>query len=78
MVELKLPETEKLDAVVLVPAISSALGTSATGYGFPVRFRVEIFGDADHVERSVIADHTTTDFPNPGMLVDKTDVFMGG
>lgn len=67
-VELKLPGTEKLDAVVLVPAISSALGTNAAGYGFPVRFRVETFGDEDHTERSVIADHTTTDFPNPGML----------
>lgn len=66
-VDLRLERTEPLDAVVL---IAPAPGGSATepGYGFPLRFRVELINDEDQSERTIIADHTHADFPNPGLL----------
>jgi signal transduction histidine kinase len=67
-VEMDLHRDEALDAVVLVPATSNAGSSAAPGYGFPVRFRVEISGSADHADRTVIVDHTDADFPNPGGL----------
>jgi len=67
-VELDLRREEALDAVVLVPAASSGGGVLAPGYGFPVRYRVEVSDSADHAGRTVIADQTTADFPNPGAL----------
>jgi len=63
--EMDLHRDEALDAVVLVPATSNAGSSATPGYGFPVRFRVEISGSADHADRTVIADHTSADFPNP-------------
>jgi signal transduction histidine kinase len=63
---------ERLDAVVLVAAASNAGGVAAPGYGFPLRFKVELLtptgraGQADDVV--VLADYTQTDFPNPGAL----------
>jgi signal transduction histidine kinase len=67
-VELYLQREEPLDAVVLVPAASSGGGAMSPGYGFPLRFRVELSESADHAERVVIADYTRADFPNPGVL----------
>lgn len=65
-VELRLEQTEPLDAVVLVAPPTSASGTP--GYGFPVRFQVELLGEGDDATRTLIADHTREDFPNPGLL----------
>ncbi len=67
-VEMDLRREETLDAVALIPAASSGGGAVAPGYGFPVRFRVELSDSADHAERVVIADYTSADFPNPGAL----------
>jgi len=66
-VDLHLAHPQALEAVVL---ISPASGGSATapGYGFPLRFRVELFSGHDSSERTIIADHTREDFPNPGWL----------
>ncbi len=67
-VEMDLRRDEAIDAVVLVAATSSDGGSGAPGYGFPVRFRVEISDSADHAGRTVIADYTNRDFANPGAL----------
>jgi len=66
-VELNLGHAERLDTVVLIAPPPSG-GTSEPGYGFPVRFRVELLGDDERTERAVIADHSREDFPNPGSL----------
>ena len=66
--EMDLHRSEDIDAVVLVPATSNAGSSAAPGYGFPVRFRVELSDSADHAGRTVIADYTSADFPNPGAL----------
>jgi len=36
------------------------------GYGFPVRFRVELSENADFVSSEILADPTAADFKNPG------------
>jgi signal transduction histidine kinase len=67
-VELDLRREEPLDAVVLVPAASDSGRAIVPGYGFPLRFRVEISDSAEQSGRTVIADETAADFGNPGTL----------
>ena len=37
------------------------------GFGFPLRFRVEVADDAGFAQSTMLADHTAADFPNPGL-----------
>ena len=66
-VELNLGQAQKIDTVVLIapPPNGGAVGA---GYGFPVRFYVELLGEGEDHERTIIADFTEADFPNPGLL----------
>lgn len=66
-VDLRLAQPEALDAVVLI-APASGGSAAAPGYGFPLRFRVELFSGPDSSERTIVADQTHQDFPNPGWL----------
>ena len=64
-VEVELPEETELDAVVLVPVDAPHRDFPGAGYGFPLRFRVEMFGaDAE----STIANYAEQALPNPGGL----------
>ena len=65
--ELNLGQPESLDAVVLM-APPPAAGAAVSGYGFPLRFRVELLGVGEETQRRVLADYTQEDFPNPGQL----------
>lgn len=67
-IEMNLRREESLDAVVIVPAASDGGGSVRPGYGFPLRFRVELSNDEDRSERVILADHTRADYPNPGVL----------
>ena len=66
-VELDLGLAQALDAVVLIapPPNGAAVGA---GYGFPRGFYVELLGEGGDPMRTIIADHTREDFPNPGTL----------
>jgi signal transduction histidine kinase len=66
-VELNLGHAEPLDAIVLIAPPPNGGGIEP-GYGFPLRFRVELLGDDEKTERSILADDTRADFPNPGSL----------
>ena len=66
-VELNLGQAQKLDAVVLIAPPPNG-GAVVAGYGFPRRFYVELLGEGEDNSRTVIADFTTGDFPNPGLL----------
>jgi len=57
-----------IDSIVLIATTLDSDSDTVSGYGFPLRFRVESFSDDDSSERSIIADHTEQDFPNPGSL----------
>ena len=65
-IRLDLGSRQPIDSVVLVPAEFSTGSDSGAGYGFPVRWRVEVSDDAGfEEEHRVLADHTGEDFPNP-------------
>ncbi|GEP45490.1 hypothetical protein BGE01nite_47810 [Brevifollis gellanilyticus] len=66
-VELNLGQAQALDAVVLIapPPNGSSVGE---GYGFPRRFFVELLSEGEDNQRTIIADHTSEDYPNPGLL----------
>ena len=62
--ELELPSAMTVDTLVLAPPLAKGATAVVAGYGFPVRFKVEVFGE-DEVPQ-VVLDHTQADFPNPG------------
>lgn len=66
-VELNLGESQVLDAVVLIAPPPNG-GTVGVGYGFPRRFYVELIGEGEETGRTMLAEHTDADFPNPGSL----------
>lgn len=66
-VDLNLERPEKIDSVVLIAPPPSS-GAAEPGYGFPVRFQVEFILEGEDTPRTLIADHTGEDFPNPGFL----------
>lgn len=66
-VELNLGQAQKIDAVVLIAPPPNG-GSVGAGYGFPLRFYVELLDEGEDNERTIIADHTGADFPNPGLL----------
>ena len=37
------------------------------GFGFPLRFKVEVSGEAGFQQATLIADHTAADYANPGL-----------
>jgi len=65
-VQVDLGEPLRFDMVALVPAHATSGGASDTGYGFPVRFRVDIGDDPAFVDFETIGDYTEELFPNPG------------
>ncbi len=67
-VDMDLKQTHTLDAIVLIATPSDSGGAAPAGYGFPLRFRVEIAEDGSSAERVIVADQTNTDFLNPGSL----------
>jgi signal transduction histidine kinase len=67
-VELRLPRSHTIDAIVLIATPSDSGGAADAGYGFPLRFRVEIAEEGSDAERVIVADQTHADFPNPGSL----------
>lgn len=64
--QVDLGSERSMDALVLVPAHVSVGEYSGRGYGFPVRFRVEIANDEAFTLPRIVADFTREDFPDPG------------
>ncbi len=64
-VQVDLGKVQPVDAVALVPAHGSAQEAEGAGYGFPLRFRVEVARDEKQEERETVADFTAADIPNP-------------
>jgi hypothetical protein len=64
-VQVDLGRSVALDEIRLVPARPTDF-PDTPGFGFPLRFKVEIAEDAQFTNAQVIADHTGTDYKNPG------------
>ncbi|MBB22836.1 MAG: hypothetical protein CMN04_08145 [Roseibacillus sp.] len=64
-VQIDLGEVRPLDSVVLLPVHLPTLGPAGEGYGFPIRFKIEVSKTPTTGFRP-IADHTEYDFSNPG------------
>ena len=62
--EFTLRDASMVDTIVLVPPLAKAAKAVIAGYGFPVRFRLEVFDDTGLAH--VVQDHTSQGFPNPG------------
>lgn len=65
-VQVDLGESRSPEQVVLLPAHVVFGGHPGPGFGFPLRFRVEVSSDADFEQSRVLADYTLEDFPHPG------------
>ncbi|HUE69771.1 MAG TPA: DUF1549 domain-containing protein [Pirellulaceae bacterium] len=71
-VELKHPAA--IETIVLYPC-DDDFGKIGAGFGFPVRYKVEISNDAAFAaEVATVADFTQADVPNPGLKAQKIDV----
>jgi signal transduction histidine kinase len=76
-VQVDLGATTPLDAIALVPAHASFAEHPGPGYGFPLRFRVDVSDDPGFLQFETVADHTDADVPNPGdapFLIPTSDV----
>lgn len=65
-IQLELPERTEIESVRLIGAYDDYAGIGS-GFGFPLRFRVEASDDPSFVKNVVVlADYTSADFSNPG------------
>ena len=64
-VQVDLGRVVRLDEVRLVPARPVDFPYTI-GFGFPLRFKIEVSDDPAFLESSVVVDQTGQDFPNPG------------
>ncbi len=66
-VQVDLGKAAKLKRVVLRPCRDDFAGIGA-GFGFPVRFKVEVSDDADFTKAVTVADRTDADGTSPGIV----------
>ena len=71
-VQVDLGKPEKLDTVVLYPMDHAG----KKGFGFPIRFKVEVANDPDFTKAIALADHRAADYPSPG--VNPVSFSVGG
>ena len=65
-VQVDLGKSVAIQRIALHALNHGVAGNPVKGFGFPLRFRVEVADDADFKTSKVIANHTTADYPNPG------------
>jgi hypothetical protein len=65
-VQLDLGRPTPIDSIAYV-ACHDTFNNIGDGFGFPVRYKIEIGDDASFKSALVVADHTRSDEPNPGL-----------
>ncbi len=63
-VQVDLGKSLPIDAIRLIPARPTDF-PDTPGFGFPVRFRIDVSDDPTFAKRQAVADHTAADFANP-------------
>ena len=66
-VQVDLGQVRAFELIVLFPCHDDYAGIGA-GFGFPVRYRVEVASGSDMTDAALIADLTVEDQPNPGLV----------
>ncbi len=64
-IQIDLGQAAAIDRIRLVPAFPTDW-KDTPGFGFPVRFKLEIAEDAEFTKPQMVADFSQTDFANPG------------
>jgi len=67
-VQVDLGKNVVIQQVVLHALNHGVAGSPVKGFGFPIRFRVEVAQDVDFKISKRIANNTTADYPNPGHI----------
>lgn len=65
-VQVDLGREFSISRIVLVPTAVQLENAIVEGYGFPVRFRVQVSNDPEFKDSELVADNSGSDFPNPG------------
>lgn len=65
-VQLDLQRSESIDRIVAMPVHIPMIEKRGAGYGFPLRFRIEIADDPEMNDAVTVVDRTAEDFENPG------------
>jgi cytochrome c553 len=65
-VQVDLGKLVPIDQIFLTPAHVVYGGYAGPGFGFPIRFRVDVSDDPAFATYETVADHTSDDVPNPG------------
>ena len=63
--QIDLGQSHPIDAIILLPVHLPALGEKGEGYGFPLRFKIELSDNPDNSFQP-LAEYTAQDFRNPG------------
>ena len=65
-VQIDLGRSWPIDRIAAVPAHIPALGKAGEGFGFPLRFRIEVAGNPEMAGAVTVLDRSGSDVPNPG------------
>jgi len=65
-VQIDLGRSWPIDRIAAVPTHIPALGNEGEGYGFPLRFSIEVSGDPGMKDAFTVVDRTGGDVVNPG------------
>ena len=65
-VQVDLGREFPISRIALVPTAVQLENEFIEGYGFPIRFRVQVSNDPTFKTSDLVADHTSNDYPNPG------------
>ena len=74
-VQVDLGSVQPIDEILLYPAHEVFGGHPGPGFGFPLRFRVELSDAEDFTDAFTLADHSAADYPRPG---DTPQAFSAG
>jgi len=65
-VQIDLGTSCPIDCIVAMPVHIPTIETSGEGYGFPLRFKIEVAENAGMEDAVLVVDRTAADVPNPG------------
>jgi len=65
-VQLDVGQQQEIDRIVVVPSHIPKFGKKGEGYGFPLRFRIEVAGNSEMEGAVTVVDRTVENVANPG------------